>query len=60
MAFLGWAAEASYGTCTAQEEANAPFADCFALASALDRKAAIVTGDPEFKKVEHLVDIHWV
>lgn len=36
------------------------YADCFALASALEQKAIIVTGDPEFKKVEHLVDIYWV
>jgi ribonuclease VapC len=36
------------------------FADCFVLASALENKAAIVTGDPEFKKVEHLVNIVWV
>ncbi len=36
------------------------FADCFVLASALENKAAIVTGDPEFKKVEHLVNIIWI
>ena len=36
------------------------FADCFVLASALENKAAIVTGDPEFKKIEDLVDIIWV
>lgn len=36
------------------------YADCFALASAIEHKAIIVTGDPEFKKVEHLVDIIWV
>jgi ribonuclease VapC len=36
------------------------FADCFVLASALDNKAAIVTGDPDFKKIEDLVDIIWV
>jgi len=36
------------------------YADCFALASALENKAAIVTGDPDFKKVEHLVEIYWV
>jgi predicted nucleic acid-binding protein len=35
-------------------------ADCFALASALAHKAAIVTGDPEFKKVEHLATVIWV
>jgi ribonuclease VapC len=36
------------------------YADCFALASAVEHKAILVTGDPEFRKVEHLVDIVWV
>lgn len=36
------------------------YADCFALVSAIENKAAIVTGDPEFKKVEHLAEIIWV
>ena len=36
------------------------YADCFVLASAIEHKAIIVTGDPEFKKVEHLADIIWV
>jgi ribonuclease VapC len=36
------------------------YADCFALASAVEHKAAVVTGDPEFKKVEHLVEVVWV
>jgi len=36
------------------------YADCFALASALEHKAILVTGDPEFKKVDHLVDIVWI
>jgi ribonuclease VapC len=36
------------------------YADCFALASAIEHKAAIVTGDPEFKKVAHLADVVWV
>ncbi|MDI6762733.1 MAG: type II toxin-antitoxin system VapC family toxin [Thermodesulfobacteriota bacterium] len=36
------------------------YADCFALASAVEHKAMLVTGDPEFKKVEHLVDIVWI
>ncbi len=36
------------------------YADCFALASAVEYKATLVTGDPEFKKVEHLVDIIWI
>ena len=33
------------------------YADCFALASAVEHKATLVTGDPEFRKAEHLVDI---
>lgn len=36
------------------------YADCFALASAVEHKAAVVTGDPEFRKVEHLVKVIWV
>ena len=36
------------------------YADCFALASAVEHKATLVTSDPEFKKVEHLVDIVWI
>jgi len=39
---------------------NISCADCFALASAIEHKAILVTGDPEFKKVEHLVEIVWV
>ena len=36
------------------------YADCLALASAVEHKATLVTGDPEFKKVESLVDIVWI
>jgi ribonuclease VapC len=41
-------------------EFSISYADCFALASAVEHKAAIVTGDPEFRKVEHLVEVVWV
>ena len=41
-------------------EFSISYADCFALASALENKAALVTGDPEFKKAEHLVKVIWV
>jgi ribonuclease VapC len=41
-------------------EYSISFADCFALASAIEYKATLVTGDPEFKKVEHLVEIVWL
>ena len=41
-------------------EFSISYADCFALASAIEHKAAVVTGDPEFKKVEHIVEVVWV
>ena len=41
-------------------EYSLSFADSFALASAIEYKATLVTGDPEFKKVEHLVEIVWL
>jgi len=36
------------------------YADCFAAATALKFKAAILTGDPEFKKLESIVEVEWV
>lgn len=36
------------------------YADTFAVASAIDHEATLVTGDPEFRQVEHLVKILWV
>jgi len=36
------------------------YADCFVIASAQEHNATIVTGDPEFKNVDHLVKIEWI
>jgi len=36
------------------------YADCFAVVTALKVEATIITGDPEFKKVERLVKIKWI
>jgi ribonuclease VapC len=36
------------------------YADCFAAALAKLRKSELVTGDPEFKKVEDVVKILWI
>jgi predicted nucleic acid-binding protein len=36
------------------------YADCFALASAINYSAVLVTGDPEFKSVAHLIAIEWI
>jgi len=36
------------------------FADAIAAAAAQREGASVVTGDPEFKKIEHLVPIEWL
>jgi len=36
------------------------FADCFTVATAQIENAVILTGDPEFKKVEKFVKIDWL
>jgi ribonuclease VapC len=43
-------------------KANYPisYADCFAAATATTYQATILTGDPEFKKVEKIVSVEWI
>ena len=41
-------------------EYSISYADCFAAATALRYEASILTGDPEFKKIESLVPIEWL
>jgi ribonuclease VapC len=36
------------------------FADCFAAALARERKATLLTGDPEFRQVQEQVRIQWL
>ena len=36
------------------------YADCFALACASEESVNLVTGDPEFKNVAHLINIRWI
>ena len=36
------------------------FADCFVIATAIKEKATIITGDPDFKRVEKIVKIDWL
>ncbi len=47
---------------TAEIKAKHPMslADCFAVATALQHNAAILTGDPEFKSVQDIVQIEWM
>lgn len=36
------------------------YADCFVIALAQRLEAIVVTGDPEFRQVESLVEIYWL
>jgi len=36
------------------------YADCFAAATAYREKAPLITGDPEFKKVQNIIEIGWL
>ncbi|BCB96665.1 twitching motility protein PilT [Dissulfurispira thermophila] len=36
------------------------YADCFVVATAIREKAIIVTGDPDFKRFEDIVDVEWI
>jgi predicted nucleic acid-binding protein len=36
------------------------YADAFAVAAALELEAQVLTGDPEFRRVEHLVAVEWL
>lgn len=46
----------------AQLKAQHPiaYADCFAAALAIARKAKVVTGDPEFHRLEGIVPVVWM
>jgi len=41
-------------------EHSLSFADCFTVVSAQREDAVVITGDPEFKKVEKLIEIEWI
>jgi ribonuclease VapC len=36
------------------------YADCFAVSTAKKEGASLVTGDPEFKKIQKIVEIDWM
>ena len=36
------------------------FADAFAVATALDKRARVVTGDEKFRKVEDMISVFWI
>jgi predicted nucleic acid-binding protein len=36
------------------------YADAFVVALAQELNATVITGDPEFKSVEHIVSVDWI
>jgi predicted nucleic acid-binding protein len=36
------------------------YADAFVVATAIRENARVITADPEFKRVEHLIEIDWL
>ncbi len=36
------------------------YADCFAAALSLRLKAPLITGDPEFRKLDDRIDVQWI
>ena len=36
------------------------FGDCFASALALEQRSTVLTGDPDFQRVAHLIPIEWL
>jgi ribonuclease VapC len=36
------------------------YGDCYAAALAMERSAVLLTGDPEFTRVQHLITIEWL
>jgi ribonuclease VapC len=36
------------------------YADCFAAMTAKKENACLVTGDPDFRKIENLIEIEWL
>ena len=52
--------ELIYQAAEYKAEYSISYADCFILACAVENSATIVTGDTEFRKVGHIVKIHWI
>ncbi len=46
--------------CTHQSESPTFVSDAFAVAVAINQKAMVLTGDPEFESIETLVNVEWL
>ena len=52
--------ELAYEAAKLKGEFRIAYADCFAVALSLKLDATIVTGDPDFKKLQKRVSIQWI
>ena len=50
----------TYEAAKLKAEYRIAYADCFAAALAIKLKAPLVTGDPEFKKLEDRITVQWI
>jgi ribonuclease VapC len=52
--------ELTYEAAKLKAQYKVAYADCFAAALSLKLKAAVITGDPEFRKLGEKVSIEWI
>jgi ribonuclease VapC len=52
--------ELAYEAAKLKGEFRIAYADCFAVALSVKLDAAIVTGDPDFKKLQERISIQWI
>jgi predicted nucleic acid-binding protein len=52
--------ELTYQAAKLKGQYRIAYADCFAAALSLRLQGPVVTGDPEFKKLEDNISIHWI
>lgn len=50
----------TYQASKLKDKYSVAFADCFASALALQNQSKVLTGDPEFKKLENEIEIEWI
>jgi uncharacterized protein len=50
----------TYEAAKLKGEYKTAYADCFAAALSIKHKAPVITGDPEFRKLEPEISIQWI
>lgn len=57
---IGLSDDLLWAACRLKAQYPMSLADCFAAVTAMQEKAVLLTGDPEFKQVEDRVQIEWI